>query len=147
MVKFCCAPSEIEWTERNGEANLKSVSLDLAGMHIQNIAQQINFTTANVLAVATAFLYSAAREKEGTPMQQRNNHGKATTGHRSITWAEFQHPWKLALRFLGLIADPQKERRTHVQKASYGDSRYDKPGIVNMLALPTPTLVDHQAII
>ena len=92
MALLCCAPSEIEWTERTGESNLDSIGSDLAGIPIERLAAHTNRTTAKVLAVLTAFLCNAAKEESGAPMQMKNNHGICTAGHRSITWREYHQP-------------------------------------------------------
>jgi hypothetical protein len=62
MVQLCCVPSEIEWTERTGEANLDSISMDISGIPIKRIAQQVNRATAKVPTVLAAFLCSAAKD-------------------------------------------------------------------------------------
>ena len=93
--------------ERTGEENLVSEGMDLAGIPIEQLAAQVNRTTAKALAIMSAFLYNAAKDEAGLPMQMRNNHGRCTAGHRDITWGEYHQPNRLAYRYLSLIADAQ----------------------------------------
>jgi len=136
MALLCCAPSEIEWTERIGESNLDSIKCDLAGISLERLAEQTNRTMSKTLATTIAFLCNAAKDEAGQPMQMRNNHGKYTAGHRAIMWGDYHNPQRLSYRFLALMAEAQKEKLTHVQEAAYGMGSYAKPHVVNMPALP-----------